>query len=326
MQKNAALSFLSLLVFSGWASADPVPSDDSNWLKTMAFAAHRINFSGVFVHQAGGDIEMSRITHVTDDEGEYERLEGLVGARRELIRSNDQVWLFSEGRPVKSERRQFRKVFPALLPEQIAALNENYLVRQEEEDEVAGYHVHTVAFYPRDNLRYTRKMWAHSNNGLLLKAAVIEGHGYIIEQHAFVQLDINGNIDRNWIIRDKPGAADAFLQLHPASTPQSDMIGESDGWQVDSLPPGFRKIAAMRRKFRENGEPVIHMVYSDGLAGISVFIERADSRSHFTSGLTGQGATHVYSRMADDALVTVVGEVPARTVILVAESVRRGGR
>lgn len=326
MRRIASLPFLTLLACAGCAWADPVPSDDSNWLKTMAFAAHRINYSGVFVHQAGGSIEMSRVTHVTDDEGEYERLEGMVGIRRELIRSNDQVWLFAEGRQVKSERRQYRKVFPALLPEQITALNENYLVRQEEEDEVAGYHAHTVAFYPRDNLRYTRKMWAHSDNGLLLKATVIEGHGYIIEQHAFVQLDINGNIDRSWIIRDKPGAADAFRLLHPSSNELSDGISDSGGWQVDSLPGGFRKVTAMRRNFRENSEPVLHMVYSDGLAGISIFIEKADSRSHFNSGLTGHGATHVYSRVVDDSMVTVVGEVPARTVILVAESVRRGGR
>lgn len=326
MRNTLYLPFLILSAFAQCVSADPVPSDDSNWLKTMAFASHRINYSGVFVHQAGGNIEMSRITHVMDDEGEYERLEGLVGARRELIRSNDQVWLFSEGRQVKTERRQFRKVFPALLPEQVIALKENYLVRQEEEDEVAGYHAHTVVFYPRDNHRYTRKMWAHSDNGLLLKAAIIEGRGYIIEQHAFVQLVINGNIDRSWIIRDKPGAADAFRQLHPATSPQADMVGETDGWQVDSMPAGFKRVAAMRRTFRENAEPVLHIVYSDGLAGISVFIEKADSRSHFTSGLTGQGATHVYSRQVDDTLVTVIGEVPARTVILVAESVRRGGQ
>ncbi|MBU0621253.1 MAG: MucB/RseB C-terminal domain-containing protein [Gammaproteobacteria bacterium] len=319
-------AFLLILMGMGAANADPVPTDESNWLKTMAFAAHRIDFSGVFIHQAGGNIEMSRITHVTDEDGEHERLEGLDGGRRELIRSNDQVWLFANGKRLRAERRQFRKIFPSLLPEQITALNENYFVRQAEEDEVAGYHAHTVVFQPRDGLRYTRKMWAHSDSGLLLKAAVLDGHGYIIEQHAFVQLAINGKFDRSWIIRDAAPAEEADRQLRLSSMPQGDPAPETGDWQVDSLPSGFRKIASMRRTFRENQEPVIHMVFSDGLAGISVFIEKVSGMSHFHSGLAGQGATHVYNRMVDDSMVTVIGEVPARTVILVAESVRYAGR
>ncbi|MDP1635557.1 MAG: MucB/RseB C-terminal domain-containing protein, partial [Gallionellaceae bacterium] len=235
-------------------------------------------------------------------------------------------WLFSNGQRLRAERRQFRKIFPSLLPEQITALNENYSVRQEEEGEVAGYHAHTVVFQPRDGLRYTRKMWAHSDSGLLLKAAVLDRHGYIIEQHAFVQLTINGDFDRSWIIRETAPTEEADLQLRLSSLPQSDQVPEVVDWQVDFLPSGFKKIASMRRTFRENQEPVIHMVFSDGLAGISVFVEKVSGMSHFHSGLAGQGATHVYNRMVDDSMVTVIGEVPARTVILVAESVRYAGR
>lgn len=323
MQKYGSLIILLFLFGSGAVLADPVPSDESNWLKTMAFAAHRIDYSGVFVHQAGGNIEMSRITHVTDEDGEYERLEGLDGGRKVLIRSNDQFWLFSNGKRLRVERRQFRKIFPALLPEQITSLNENYSIRQEEEDEVAGYHAHTVVFQPRDNLRFTRKMWAHSDSGLLLKAAVLDRHGYVIEQHAFVQLSINGNIDRSWIIREAATPDESSPQLRLSSGEQ---IPDNGGWQVDALPTGFRKVASMRRYFRENQEPVIHMVFSDGLAGISVFIEKLSGMSHFHSGLAGQGATHVYNRTVDDSMVTVIGEVPARTVILVGESVRYAGR
>jgi sigma-E factor negative regulatory protein RseB len=82
----------------------------------------------------------------------------------------------------------------------------------------------------------------------------------------------------------------------------------------------------MRRPFRENKEPVIHMVFSDGLAGISVFIEKVNELDHFHSGLAGQGSVHVYNRVVADSLVTVVGEVPARTVIQVADSVRYAGQ
>ncbi|HLP97317.1 MAG TPA: MucB/RseB C-terminal domain-containing protein [Sideroxyarcus sp.] len=326
MRKSGYLFFMLLQFCVVTASADPQERDDADWLKTMAFAAHQTDYSGVFVYQSGGRVEMSRITHVSDNEGEHERLEGLGGGRRELIRSNDQVWIYTEGRKVRIEKRQIKRAFPALLPEQISILKENYTIRQEEESEVAGYHVHAVVFQPKDNLRYTRKMWAHSDSGLLLKAAVLDERGYIIEQYAFMQLSINGDIDRKWIAQDKSSAEAMAQQLHLSPLPKVAPLTEPCGWQVDALPAGFKKLAEMRRSIRENKEPVIHLVFSDGLAGISVFIEKASGVRSIRSGLSGQGAAHVYNRIVGEDLVTVVGEVPARTVIQVADSVRYAGQ
>jgi sigma-E factor negative regulatory protein RseB len=323
-------SFLfCMLVQLGFAPAwaDPLQGNEAEWLKTMVFAAHQTDYSGVFVYQAGGRVEMSRITHVSDDNGEHERLESMGGARRELIRNNDQVWLFSQGRKVKVEKRQLKRAFPALLPEQISTLKENYLIRREEDGEVAGYHVHAVTFQPKDNLRYSRKMWAHYDSGLLLKAAVMDDRGYIIEQYAFMELSIGGNIDRKWISLAKSAPLDATQQAQASNLNKADLqLTDSSGWQVDELPLGFKKILEMRRSFHESHEPVIHMVFSDGLAGISVFVEKQDESTQRHSGLAGQGAVHVYSRVIGDSLVTVVGEVPARTVIQIADSVRYAGQ
>lgn len=327
MKRTGYLFFIlaQLGVASAWA--DPLQGNEADWLKTMVFAAHQTDYSGVFVYQSGGRVEMSRITHVSDENGEHERLESLGGARREIIRNNDQIWQISEGRKIKAEKRQLKRAFPALLPEQISILKENYLIRREEEGEVAGYHVHTVTFQPKDNLRYSRKMWAHYDTGLLLKAAVMDDRGYIIEQYAFMELNIGGNIDRKWISRVKSAPLDTTQQVQPSHLTIADTaLAEASGWQVDELPLGFKKILEMRRTFHESSEPVIHMVFSDGLAGISVFIAKLDEAAHSHSGLAGQGAVHVYSRVIGDSLVTVVGEVPARTVIQVADSVRYAGQ
>ena len=318
------LLFLLLQLGVAAAFADPMQGDEADWLQTMAFAAHQTDYSGVFVYQSGGRVEMSRITHVSDEDGEHERLEGLGEGKREIVRSNDQVWLYTEGRRVRVEKRQLSRAFPALLPAQISILKENYSVRQEEETEVAGYHAHAVVFQPKDNLRYTRKMWAHNDSGLLLKAAVLDDRGYIIEQYAFMQLSINGNIDRKWISREKLSALEPQPQSAPRPTGEP-MLPPS-GWQVDALPSGFKKIMEMRRLFRDSKEPIIHLVFSDGLAGISVFIEKVNGQTRLNSGLAGQGAVHVYNRIVADSLVTVVGEVPARTVIQVADSVRYAGQ
>lgn len=320
MRQSGYLLFLLQLVIAP-AFAEPARGSEADWLKTMALAAHQVDYSGVFVYQSGGSVEMSRITHISDKDGEHERLEGVGGRRRELIRDNDQVWLFVDGHMVRVEKRQINRAFPALLPEQISALKENYSVRQADEEDVAGYHAHGIIFLPRDNLRYARKMWAHSDSGLLLKAVVLDDRGGIIEQYAFMQLDIGSNIDRKWSVPENSSST-AISQQHSSV----ELLDKPCGWQVDALPSGFRKILELRRPLRENEEPVIQMVFSDGLAGISVFVEKVKDTTHIHSGLSGRGAATVYKRIVGASLVTVVGEVPPRTAMQVGDSVRYAGQ
>ena len=306
------------------AHADPL-LEDADWLRTMAFAAHETNYSGVFVYQAGGRVETSRITHVIDEHGVHERLQGLDGQRREIIRNNDQVWLHMGDKRVRFEKQRTRRAFPALLPEQIQTLKENYIISQQEEDRVADYHAHTLLLQPRDTLRYTRKMWADSQSGLLLKAVVLDERGKVIEQYAFTQLQIGGNIDRKWQMPEEHDLEDLARRKHLSPLPESNLENVSSGWQVDAVPPGFKKVLEMRRKMRDKKSPVVHIVYSDGLAALSVFIEQASDAAGFRPGLTSQGAVHVHSRLQGDHLVTVVGEMPPRAVIQVADSVRYAG-
>ncbi|GAB4125018.1 MAG: sigma factor AlgU regulator MucB [Sideroxydans sp.] len=318
-----ALRFLSgalgvLLACAG--QADPLRTDE-DWLRTMAFAAHQTNYSGVFVYQSGPRVETSRITHWVDDEGEHEYLESLDGPKREVVRDNDKVWVIAGDKKIQSRKRRGHFSFPALLPEQISAVHENYRVLQGEEDRVAGHHAHAIIFEPRDHLRYVRKLWAHSENGLVLKAQVQDRQGIIIEQYAFTQLDISAAPNRKWPSGERPVAP----VLQGEGLPSVAVSSTPSGWQVDALPAGFRKVVEMRRTMPGRAEPVIHMVYSDGLAGISVFIERAAAEPEF-HGLSSQGAVHVYNRLSGAHLITVVGEVPPRTVIQVADSVRYAGQ
>lgn len=302
--------------------ADPLWQSDLKWLKTMVFAAHQTDFSGTFVYQYGNQVETSRITHIVDSDGEHDRLESLDGARREIIHHNDQVWCYLGDRKVKLGNRRGVRAFPALLPEQLALMNENYLVKQTEEGRVAGFHAHAMILQAKDNLRYNHRMWAHVDSGLLLKAEVLDERGRVIEQYAFTQLTIGGNIDRKWIEEGKSSSGAPEYQQTADTIPIAAAQPDSSGWQVDALPAGFKKVTEVRRTLRNMKAPVIHMVFSDGMAGISIFIEAVADNPDANVGLSSQGAIHVYSKRSGNNLVTVVGEVPPRTVMQVADSVR----
>lgn len=314
---------LAALLWAAIASAfaDPPDQDQLNWLKTMAFATHQTEYTGTFVYQYDNHVETSRITHITDQHGEYGRLEGLDGNQREIIHNNNRVWCYVGGRMVNMLNRQGRRGFPVLLPEQLSLITQNYRIKQAEQMRVAGMETHAFILQPRDTLRYTHKMWAHNDSGLLVKAAILDDRGRIVEQYAFTQLTIGGNIDRKWLAGKS--APDASAQQTPLA--HTDEI-KASGWQVHALPWGFKKTMEMRRSLRDNKVPVTHLVFSDGLAGISVFIENVADHPNMKSGLSSQGAIQIYSKVDGEYVITVVGEVPPHTMMQVADSVRYKGR
>ncbi|MDQ3268233.1 MAG: MucB/RseB C-terminal domain-containing protein, partial [Pseudomonadota bacterium] len=100
----------------------------------------------------------------------------------------------------------------------------------------------------------------------------------------------------------------------------------TNDWKVVAVPSGFKKIMEVRRPLPGKKTDAIHFVFSDGLAGISVFIETLGNHLNRKLGLSSRGAIHVYSKEKGDYLVTVVGEVPPRTIMQVADSVRYRGQ
>jgi len=315
MKMRAALCGLLLAV------AANVNAESLDWLKIVAFAAHQTDYSGVFVYQYDNRIETSRIIHVVEADGEYEKLESLDGPKRKIIRHHGQVWCYINNKMVQVDSQQVRIRFPAFLPEQISTLSANYQAEQIGVARVAGYSSQVILFEPKDNLRYAHKIWADTGSGLLLKAAVLGDKDQIIEQYTFTQLQIGGNIDRSWIGTTAPDSSLPMSQeLAKGGTPVN------SGWTVGALPAGFKKTMEIQRPMRGKHTPVTQIVFSDGLSAISVFIEPDDGGEDNVGGLSSRGAVNLYHKVVAGQLFTVVGEVPARTVIQVLDSIRYKGK
>jgi sigma-E factor negative regulatory protein RseB len=291
-----------------------------DWLKVVAYAAHQTDYSGVYVYQYDNRVETSRITHVVEPDSEYERIESLDGPKREIIRHHGQIWCYIDNKMVQVDSQQGRGKFPLLLPEQLIALSKNYQVKDVGLERVAGFNAQVILFQPKDNFRYTYKIWVHTDSGLLLKAAALGEKNQLIEQHAFAQLQIGGNIDRSWI-----GAADlagrsAGLPVLPETARESAAI--NSGWVVDALPAGFKKIREIHRPMRGKHTLVTQIVFFDGLSAISIFVEPADGEGDDPVGLSSFGAMNLSQKILDKQLITVTGEAPPHVVRQVLDSVR----
>ena len=311
--------------FASPVQAESLSRPDWSWLTNSVAAAHRANFSGTFVYQHGNRVETSRLTHLIEPSGEYSHLESLDGPHRELVSRGKQTWYVLDDRQaVRLAKQGERRAFPDVLPEHLADLTQRYLVVEAERVRIAGYDTQAVIFQPRDALRYARKVWIHRESGVVLKAATLNEKGAVVEQYAFTQLELGGNLDRDWV-----ASSNALIQAAGQQEAANwQMLPDSAGWVVDQLPAGFRRVAELRRQLRDKQPPTLQMVFSDGLAGISVFVDVARGDEADSNGLSSHGAVNLYRRVLADGSfrITVVGDAPPRAVMQIAESVRYAGQ
>lgn len=293
-------------------------SEAIDWLHRAAAAAQRLNYTGTILYQHGTRIETSRIIHYVDPTGEYEKLVNLDGPPREVIRNNEQVTCYlPDSKLVRIESRASRSVFPSLLPNQIATLAQNYIMRQAEPARVAGHDSLTFVMEPRDGMRYGHVFWTDAATGLLLKTRMFDENNRMVEMSAFLEVQINAKVDRSMVQPSYPvQPADWLVQR----TPAGDAVQKPTGWWVARLPSGFNKIVEGFRMLPDRTEPVAHIVYTDGLVAVSVFVESMPGTPQVL-GLSQQGAINVYKRQLDESLVTVLGETPGVTVRQIANSV-----
>ena len=69
--------------------------------------------------------------------------------------------------------------------------------------------------------------------------------------------------------------------------------------------------------------PVEHFIYTDGLASVSIFVEKiSQQQQKINSGIANFGGVNTYSTLSDGYQITAVGEVPKATVKLIVDSVQ----
>ena len=314
-------AMLSVLAVLSYAPPVRAAEDAAAWLVRAANAARSLNYAGTIVFQYRGGVETSRLVHLNDAGTELEKLVNLDGPAREVIRSHGEVrCYYPDSKVVRIEPRTFRNVFPSLSPQQQQALTQFYDFRKAEVARVAGLEAQAYVLEPRDGLRYGHKFWADLATGLLLKARLVNEKNEVVEQFAFTDLAIGIRIEPD-AVKPTWGVTPPDWQVRQGSS--VDVVAQDTGWVVTKVPPGFYKVVEGSRSWRGKREAVSHLVFSDGLVAVSVFVEPLGAAPAHAAGIGRQGGLNAYSLKVDDHLVTVLGEVPAATVRQIAQSVAR---
>jgi sigma-E factor negative regulatory protein RseB len=312
-----AIAWLALLQCS-FVLAQP-RDEAATLLDAVYQATRRLNYSGVFVYQNGSHTETARIVHRVEGSNIQERIEILDGSPREVVRVNDEVRCYMPSTmSVRIEKNVGDRPLLPILPGNIKGLTDHYRIRIGGTDRVAGYECQVLMLEPKDAYRYGHKLWIDTTNRMVLKAQTLDAAQVPIEGFTFTQIEIGGAISAE---RLRSRYAAAAREWRIEETNALAVPSANSAWVLNRPPPGFHRVAELKRRFRSAAE-VSQIVLSDGLSAVSVFIEPAEGRSVPPPlGASRQGAIHAFTRRIDNHLITVVGDAPAECVQTIANGV-----
>lgn len=302
-------------------------------LQRMSDADQKRNYRGTFILRKSDDITTLQVTHGKDEKGEWESLEALNGEARTVLRHGNQVLtVFPERELVTSRHVKDNRALHATLPDNIDQLALFYTLNRLSDDRIANHQALVVDLLPKDIYRYGYRYWIDKDTGMLLRCDLLTEDNSVVEQMMFTSLqyldeapqpsitlaelshfrqqlldevttDVTNQVSQQWVINRLPSGFMLTQSTMRHSVPSSQLHGDPSGSSISGIKPDL-----------------LHMVYSDGLASVSVFIEKNMGEEHHLHGASSMGAVNAYGNAIGNHFVTVVGEVPVITVQVMAQS------
>jgi len=292
-----------------------------NLINEMSRASRELNYDATFVYHKDNQMDVMRLMHKADGDREIERLISLTGYAREVIRDGTSVTcIFPDDQTVMVEKTRPRKFLSGQLPEPIEKIAEYYEFAVVGTDHVLGRETWIVNIIPEDDYRYGYQLWIDKESKLSLKTQLKSLSGVTLEQILFTQLEIMDHMPDSML---KPAASGAGYTWYNHTYDKTGSSSRRAVWSVNWLPGGFAMSDHEQQIIAVSEMPVYHLVYSDGLSTVSVFIEKISTQPMVQPGPTHMGGVNAFATIADDYQITAVGEVPLITVEKMARSVRQ---
>jgi sigma-E factor negative regulatory protein RseB len=300
------------VVGAGQASA---ADDPSGWLLKVSDAARQANYQGVVIYRDARTMEVMRVVHRQHGGRIQERLTSLTGKPRDILRQGDEVACLVADEPVQASGGIPQSLFPVMSQAVLAQASQHYELRDLGKARVAGRACHGVALAPRDDFRYGYEICADEATAVPLRVRLMDRAGREVEQLMFTEVAFPSSIDEAAFAL--PAGAAGYSAARDGAT-QATADGGSADWQLAKLPPGFR-VVMHSQKPAPGGQGIVEQVLlSDGLSAVSVFGVRTAAETMF-QGVSQIGAMNAYGRHVGGYHVTVVGEVPEKTVRLIGD-------
>jgi sigma-E factor negative regulatory protein RseB len=302
-----------------------------DWLLRMHESSRKRAYIGTYVVSSGGSMSAAKIWHVCEGNQQIERVETLTGAPRSIFRHNDKIVTFMpEQKVVRTEKRESIATFPDLIQSADSRIADFYSLKPEGVERIAGLEADVVVLLPKDNLRYGYRVWTEQKKGLVVKLQTLDAGGQVLEQAAFSELQLDAPVKMDKLMQ-MMSKVDGYRAEQPVLVKTT---AGAEGWALKAAVAGFKPVSCYKRPSSTstntpavagsgNSDEPMQWIFSDGLAAVSLFVEPFDRQRHGKESSMAMGATQSMSRQVGAHWLTVMGEVPAQTLRLFANSLER---
>ncbi len=259
-------------------------------LEKSAKASQQLNYEGVFHSQSSSESNSTHVIHANIDNKEYCLLKMLDGAPNEVFCSGDMVYVTSQdGLLIKKRKNQF--LFPSVLPSDIKHLKKNYQLSFGEKKRVADRMAQHIELKAKDNLRFNYHIWIDDKNLLPLKLIVTNNKNKTIEQSTFTTIAFSEVIDKDIFEKNIN-----LSEIYVAKNKFVENYVSNKFWNLKELPSGFKEVDLISR--RVNGLNLLdyQIIFSDGLAYVSLFIRPITRGTEPKEGTVAIGPTNISAR------------------------------
>lgn len=304
----------ALVVFA----VEAIAQDARMWLDRMNRAVEELNYEGTFVHEHGGRVENLYIVHRNHEGTVGERVVSLDGVGREIIRRADNVQcILPDQKTILIEDTKQAGPLVSALPSYSSEIDGSYELKHYRTARVAQRPTQVVGIEATDEFRYGYMLWLDEETAMPLKSQLRSADGTVVEQILFTDFKVHDTVPESAL---EPATNTEGFKLIRAETGEQGLAADDMRWRASQLPPGFKLSVATQRRIAGSKHPVGHLVYSDGLATVSVFIEDPKTSADVAEGFAKVGGTNAYSLTLNGRKVTAIGEVPRQTVHSIATS------
>lgn len=329
-ERGNALALSSLFTLALAMAGAALAEEPGKWLERMNQALTARNYDGTFSHWQGGRVEMLRIIHRVQNGAVSERLVSLDGSGREFIRTGSNLACYlPDKRTVLVESRPPEESLLSGFPTINDQTARFYDIKEVAQTRLLGRDTHYITVSPKDEYRYGYRLWIDESTAMPLKTQLCDTHGRVIEQVVFASLTLSSRIPDAAFKPEVSTEGFQWLRSDAPKDPAKEAMADPVIWEALKLPPGFKMTVRKAQTMPGATSPVDHLVFTDGLASVSVFVE-ATPQAAATSGeppvdeSARVGSSSAFSTFIDGHKVTAVGEVPPATVRFIANSVQAG--
>ncbi|VAW71014.1 Sigma factor RpoE negative regulatory protein RseB precursor [hydrothermal vent metagenome] len=285
------------------------------WLDKMTHSMRQQNFQGTLIINQDSRLRAVKVKQGITDEGSWQTLESLTGANQKIIRSNNKVTtIFPAKQLVTISDSTNKRPLHTALPENYRKLKKYYIMKMSGKDRIANKSTQVVRMIPLDEYRYGYIFWLDRQSGLLLRCDLLNENHQVLEQLMYSDIELLSAAPENTIDQ-------SVLENYQQISLLDDNELTTKTWRAKQLPVGFLLTQSVQIPTKNTESKSYHLVFSDGMASVSVFIEVYGEIKKPAIGLSSMGAVNAYSSYVNGIYITAIGEVPASTVRMIALSI-----